>query len=125
MKTVEKRAANWFRWMSWAGLIVSLIVFMLYVMGVVPSGVSPAESAAYWSESSETYRFETGLVFKSGWFGNIRDSYYLSTAALAILASTALPTLLVLSVSWFRRRDYLYGTMALMISCVLMIAILG
>ena len=125
MKTVEKRAANWFRWMGWGGLIVSLVVFMLYVTGVFPSGVSPAESAAHWSESSETYRAETGLVFKSGWFLNIRDSYFLSTAALAILASTALPTLLVLSVSWFRRRDYLYGTMAIMISCVLLIAILG
>ena len=125
MKTVEKRAADWFKWMGWAGLIVSLVVFTLYVMGVVPSGVSPAESAAHWSESSETYRGETGLVFETGWFGNIRDGYFLSTAALAILASTALPTLIILSLSWFRRRDYLYGTMAILISCVLLIAILG
>jgi hypothetical protein len=125
MKTVEKQAANWFRWIGTMGLVLSVVVFLIYVAGMVSSQVSPEVSGSHWWESSEVYLENTGLEFEAGWFRNIVDAYFLSSAALAILASAALPTLLVLSVSWFRRRDFLYGIMAILICCVLLIAITG
>lgn len=125
MKTVEKRAADWFRWMGIAGLVITLGFFVLYVTGVVGSEVSPAESAAHWSESSAVYLAETGLVFGPGWFWNFIDGYFLSTAALAILASAALPTLLVLSMFWLQRREFLYGFISLAITLVISAAVIG
>jgi hypothetical protein len=125
MKTIEKRAASWFRWIGTIGLVLSVGIFVLYIAGMIPSQVTPEISGSHWGESSEVYLENTGLEFEAGWFRNIVDAYFLSSAALAILASAALPTLLVLSVSWFRRRDFLYGIMAILVCCVLLIAITG
>ena len=124
-KQDEKRAANWFHWIGLSGLLLSVVVFILYVTAVIPSGVQPGVSVAHWEDSSELYLKKTGLVFESGWFSNITDAYFMSSAALALLASAALPTLLVLSFVWLRRRDYLYGIMSLLICGVLLTAMLG
>lgn len=124
-KQDEKQAANWFHWIGLSGLLLSVGVFVLYVTALIPSGVQPSESGAHWRESSEVYLEKTGLVFDSGWIGKLADGYFMSTSALALLASAALPTLLVLSVIWIRRKDYIYGIMALLICAVLLTAILG
>ncbi len=125
MENDDKLAIRWFRRMGAGGLVLSLVVFIVYITGLIPSIVSPSDSAALWSGSSKEYLAESGLVFTPGWFGNITDSYFLSTAALAVLASTALPTLAALGVRWFIKREFLYGSMALMISAVLIVAIIG
>jgi len=121
---IEKSAVGWFRWMGLAGLVLSLVVFALYSGGFLPASLSPSDSAALWSENSKKYLVDTGLSFNPGWFVN-SDGYFLSTAALAVLASTALPTLAALAVLWFLRRDYIYGSMAVVISAVLIFAIAG
>jgi len=125
IETIDKKAAGWFRWMGAAGLVFSIVIFFLFLTGVLSSDVSPAESAALWTAGSGEYLSETGLLFAPGWFLHPFDGYFLSTAALALLASTALPTLLALSVFWFLHRDYVYGGMALIISGVLIFAIAG
>lgn len=125
MISADKLAVSWFRGMGIAGLVFSLVFFILYVVGIVPSAVSPGESAVLWNGSSESYLAETGLVFISGWFRDIGNGYVLSAAALAFLASTALPVLISLGILWFIRKDFLYGIMAIMISCVLVFAIIG
>ena len=125
MKTVDRLAIAWFRGMGAAGLILSLVVFVLYVAGVIPSEISPEDSAALWNESSGTFLDETSLVFKPGWFINPGTGFFYSTAALALLGSTALPTLCALACVWLYRRDYLYASMSLLISVVLTLAVIG
>jgi len=125
MKTVDERAAEWFRWVGTAGLIFTIVLFILFLTGALSSTVSPAESAALWTAGSGEYLSGTGLSFAAGWFLHPVDGYFFSTAALALLASTAFPTLLALSVFWFHHRDYIYGSMALLISGVLVFAIAG
>lgn len=111
--------------MGLGGLVLSLAVFILYAAGLIPPGVPASESAALWSEPSGIYLEETGLGFTSGWFLKPENGYVLCTAALAVLASTALPTLGALAVFWFRRRDFLYGAVSLVIMGVLILAVTG
>jgi len=124
-RNAEGLAARWFRWMGAVGIILSVMVFFLYVSGVLSPGISPSDSAALWSESSDQYLEDSGIMFTSGWFLNPADGYFFSTAALAILASTALPVLVGLAVFWFRSRDFVYGITAVLISSVLIFAIIG
>jgi len=125
MTTADRIAAAWLRWMGWIGLILSLLVFFAYASGLWPSDTTPEESAALWSLPSEEYLEQAGQRFGPIWFTRPADGYRVSTAALAILATTALPALTALSLSWLRRRDVLHGVMALAIALVLVAAILG
>lgn len=124
MMEMEKSAMIWFRWMGTTGLVLSLVGFFFYSSGLWPGGVTPDESAMYWDVSSEEYLAETGLEFGSLWFLRTLDGYMAGSFALAILATTALPALLALSVGWLRRREWWYGLMALATSAVLLTAIL-
>lgn len=121
----EKLAAGWFKWTGLLGLLAAVVVFVIYGTGLVPASVTPDESALLWENSSGGYLEEAGLEFGSLWFGNAADGYVLSSAALALLATAALPTLAALALGWFRRRDWLYGIMALGVCGVLILAILG
>ncbi|MDF1567310.1 MAG: hypothetical protein P1P77_04770 [Spirochaetaceae bacterium] len=124
MMDMDKSAIQWFRWMGTAGLVLSLVGFFFYSSGLWPAEVTPEESAKYWDVSSEEYLAETGLEFGSLWFLRPLDGYMVGYLALAILATTALPALLALSLGWLRRREWSYGLMALATSAVLVTAIL-
>ena len=105
------------------GLVLAMLFFVIYAAGLFPASVSPAESAAMWDRPSAELQESGGVRFETFWFIRITDSYILSSGALAVLASTALPTLLALALGWFRRRDWLYGSMSLIISAVILVAI--
>lgn len=116
---------NWLHSIGLAGLVLSLLVFILYIFSVLPSVTGPEESSASWSLKTGEYLEATGLETGAMWMFRAVDGYGLSTSALAILATTALPTLLALAVVWLRRRDWLYGAMALAVSTVLIVAIVS
>ncbi len=123
--SVEKVASRWFHVMVLFGSILSLLVFALYVAGVFPFGVAPEKSAEAWNAASGEFLAHGGLEFDSLWFVKADNGYMLSLAALGLLASTALPTLLALSIAWLKRKDYLYSSMAFLVSVVLSVAIFG
>jgi hypothetical protein len=118
-------AMRWFRAIGILGLILSVAAFALYVAGIIPTDVTPEASAEQWSAPAGEDRGTADLASGSGWMFASTDAYAASTAALAILASTALPVLAVLAVAWFRRRDFLYGFMALFTAAILAAAILS
>ncbi|VDB00180.1 hypothetical protein S1OALGB6SA_1255 [Olavius algarvensis spirochete endosymbiont] len=125
MKSDKKLAIFWFRWVGYLGISLSLAFFLLYSSGLIRSKVKPLAIAENWSKETPIYLEEMGLEFGSGWLIHIEDLYSMNVAAIAILVSAALPALLALSFIWYRKRDFLFGTMAIAISAVLVIAIIG
>ena len=125
MKSIESVAAGWYRWMGLSGLLLSVAVFLLYGFDVLPSGRPVWESAEYWSRPAGEYRAESDTPHGTLWFLNLADGAIASTLALALLASTALPTLIALSIAWFRRGDRLYGSLASTGVLVLALAVAG
>jgi len=123
MKSDEKLAVFWFRWLGNFGVSLSIAIFLLYGSGLIRSRAEPAEIAANWSEETPIYLEKMDLGRE--WLINIGDLYSMNVAAIAVLVSTVLPILLILSFTWYRKLDFLFGTMAIAVSIVLAIAILG
>ncbi len=120
--TSDGIAGKWLHWIGLFALILSLAAFSLYILGILPPGLDPASSAGAWSEPVGDYLAETGTAAGALWMFRSADGYSMSVAALAILASTALPVLLVLAIRWLRRKDWIYGIMALAVFGVLVTA---
>jgi len=116
VKSPEKTARALFLWLGALGLLLSALGFLLYISNLVPSTVSPAESAAIWDRSAKEFQDSAD---------GISDSFVLCSLALAFLATAPLPILLVMAVIWFRRRDFLYGFIALAISALILVAMLS
>jgi len=125
MKSGEKQIIFWFRWVGNLGILLSLVAFLLYSSGLIRSRAEPEKVAANWSAKAPNYLEEVGLEFGRGWFFHIGDAYILNVAAIAILVNAALPALLTLSFTWYRKRDFLFGTMAIAVSAILTIAMIG
>jgi|GEM_PF-735416 len=121
----EKLTIFWFRLMGNVGISLSIAIFLLYSFALIDSKVKPSEVAAIWGNKAPIYLEEMELDFSGNWLIHIGDSYFMNVAAVAILLSAALPSLLTLSFIWYRKRDFLFGTMAIAVSAVLVIAIIG
>jgi hypothetical protein len=124
-KDTDEIVGAWLLYMGMGALGLSLLVFLLYVSGILSSHIRPGLSAGTWIESTQNYLKVLGVEPGALWMFRSLDGYSVSTAALALLASTALPALTALAVVWLKRRDWLYGFMSLAISGVLIAAILG
>lgn len=125
MKSGKKLTIFWFRWVGNLGILLSLVIFLLHSSRLIRSRVEPAGVAANWSVKTPNYLEKMDLEFGSGWLLHIWDSYLLNVAAIGVLVSAALPVLLTLSFTWYRKRDFLLGTMAVAVFAVLTIAIIG
>ena len=125
MNDSDRIAARWLTVFAAAGLILSLVSFFLYASGAVFSPTPPERSAAAWHLPVQEYLKTLGRENGALWMYDGGDAYRLSTAALTVLASTALPALLALTLYWWRRRDRLYSAMALVICGVLVLAALS
>lgn len=125
MKSNEGLVIFWFRWMGNLGIFLSLAIFLLYSSGLIHSEAGPARIAANWNEEVPIYLEKMDLEFGSGWFFRVGNLYSMNVAAIAVLASATLPALLTLSFTWYRKRDFLFGTMAIAVSATLTLAIMG
>ena len=124
MDELEDKAAQWIHWISVLAIVLAFLVFLAFGLGILPSFVGPEDVAARWGLSVQKLRDTLKLSFEQGWFLHGQDGYMASSAALALVASAALPALVMLSVQWFLRKDWVYGLMASSISAILIFAVL-
>ena len=125
MKSPEDTAALWYRWMGLSGLILSVLVFLLYAFGLLPTDQPASASPDHWGASAAEYREESGRSYGPGWFLHIGDGAVAAAAALAFLAASALPALIALSAVFFRRGEKLYARLCLAAVLVLASAVAG
>lgn len=121
MNGIEKTAALWYRWTALGGLFFSVLVFLLYGFGLMPTDYPASASPEYWGSSAAEYRQESGRPFGPGWFLRIDDGAA-AAAAPALLAGSAMPVLIALTAAFFRRGEKLYGFLCLGVFLLLILA---
>jgi hypothetical protein len=107
------------------GLLLLLVTFALYVTGLVSPHVPVDDLPRYWSLPVKEYLAATGIHRGWSWLGMLGKGDFLNFLGIAFLGGVAIACYLAISPIFFRKKDRLYGWLALVEVAVLALAASG
>jgi hypothetical protein len=107
------------------GLLLLLVTFALYVSGLVRPHVPLTELPKYWSLPVKEYLAVTGIERGWSWMGMLGKGDFLNFLAFAFLAGVAIVCYLAVIPIFFRKKDRIYGGLAIVEVTVLALAASG
>jgi hypothetical protein len=113
--------ARWLDRATKGGFAFSLVAFLLYVSGLVPAFLPPADLPRYWSLPVDRFIAATGAPQQWAWLGMIGYSDVLNLAAVAAFALVTPVCYARLLPKLFAQRDWLQ--LALACAQVLILAV--
>lgn len=113
--------ARWIDRATKAGFVFSLVAFILYVSGLVPAFLPPAELPRYWALPVDRFIVATGAPQQWAWLRMIGYSDVLNLAAVAWFALVTPVCYARLLPELFAQRDWLQ--LALAFTQVLILAV--
>jgi hypothetical protein len=117
--------ARWLDGATTAGFAISLVAFLVYVTGLLPAFVPPADLPRYWALPVDRFIAATGAPQDWAWLGLMRYSDVLNLAAVALLALVTPACYARLVPKLLRQRDWLQLALACAQVAVLLIAASG
>ncbi len=107
------------------GLLILLITFTIYVLGIMSPYIKRADVSKYWSMSVGDYLHEAHIEAGWGWIKMVGYGDFLNFIGIAILAGvTILCYLSIVPVLW-KENDRLYAGLALLEAIILAVAASG
>lgn len=107
------------------GLLSLVVTFGLYVFGVLTPHVPVEELPRYWSLPVKEYLAATGIHPGWGWVAMLGRGDFLNFLGIAFLSSVAILCYLSITPIFFRKRDRIYGWLAVAEVLVLVLAASG
>jgi hypothetical protein len=117
--------ARWLDAATKAGFGISLVAFLVYVTGLVPAFVAPADLPRYWALPVDRFIAATGAPQQWAWLGLLRYSDVLNLAAVALLALVTPACYARLLPKLVAQRDWLQLALACAQLAVLLVAASG
>jgi hypothetical protein len=110
---------------SWAGIIVMVATFLLYMGGFFNPTVKPSEIPLYWGLSVHKYALATHAPSGWNWLSMINHADYLNLIGLAFLGSVSVLGYISLFINYMRKKDLPYITMVGLEIVVIVLAASG
>lgn len=110
---------------SWAGIIVMVVTFLLYLGGLFNPTVKPSEMPLYWGMNVHQYLQATNGPSGWDWLRSINHSDYLNLVGLAFLGSVSVLGYISLFVDYLRKKEFPYVTMVSLEIIVIVLAASG
>jgi hypothetical protein len=115
------------------GLAVLLVTFALYLTGVIDPAVPIHELPDYWTLSAHEYLeainhdflHREGVVVGWGWIWVLNRGDYLNFIGIALLALVTIACYLGILPTLFRKKDWIFGTIAILEVMILALAASG
>ena len=115
------------------GLGLLLATFFLYLTGIVQPGVPIEELPRLWTLSAHEYLEAVNheylhrpeIVVGWGWMGLLAMGDYLNFVGIALLAAVTIACYMGILPNLFRRKDWIYGTIAVVEVLILVLAASG
>jgi hypothetical protein len=125
LSTPERRMEQevYARWLAWGvrlGFGALVASFFLYVTGLVPPGIAPAQLPQLWGLSVDQYIAATGAPTGWHWVPRLGEGDLLNFAGVAILASASIACHLRVLPLFVRSRERVFA--AVCIAQVLVLA---
>lgn len=107
------------------GLLLLLVTFGLYVSGLVSPHIPLDELPRYWSLPVKEYLAVTGIHAGWSWVGMLGKGDFLNFLGIGFLAAVAIVCYLAVAPIFFRKKDRIYGWLAIAEVTVLALAASG
>jgi hypothetical protein len=108
-----------------AGLLLLVVSSVPYVLGMSPAHVPVADLPRYWSMPVKEYLAATGTHAGWGWLTTAANGDLLSFVGIAVLSGVTIACYAAVTPMFFRRKDRVYGWLALLEVLVLGLAASG
>ena len=109
----------------WAGLVVMLITYTIYVSGILSPHVPMERMPEYWSESVSTYLTKAQVPVGWGWVALLRQGDFANFVGVVLLAGMSIFCYLRILPGLWAKKDMVYFTLALLQVLVLVFAASG
>lgn len=121
----QLRYARWLDWGTRIGLLVLVLSFAAYVLGLAPARLPPERLPELWSLPVERFLQASGMPTGWGWLPLAAHADIAGLLGIAVLAGCSLPALLALVPLYAARRDRAFVLLCLAEVAVLVLAASG
>ncbi len=112
-------------WGARLGLLLLVLGFALYLLGVLVPLVPPQQMPGLWGEPAASYLKRTGTPTGWGWLALLHKGDLLNLVGVALLAGCSLPPLLGVAGLYVRQRDWPMAAICMLIVAVIALAASG
>jgi len=107
------------------GLVGIVVTFVIYVFGILPPAVPKKDLPVYWTHSVHHYLEKAGVEAGWNWISQLGKGDMLNFAPIAFLGAITIFCFLAIVPNLFRKKDTLYGVLAIIEVLVLVVAASG
>jgi hypothetical protein len=107
----QNRYANILLFCSWAGIIIMVITFALYMAGLFNPVVPASEMPQYWGLTVHEYAKLTHAPSGWSWLRMINHADYLNLVGLAFLGLVSVLGYISLFLNYTKKKDFAYAIM--------------
>lgn len=119
------RYANILNIGMFVGLAIIVVTFLVYMLGIFPSFISPQEIPKYWSMSSKNFIDNFQAPIGWGWMSFVGKGDYLNYVGIALLAGLTVLCYIAILPILMRKKDIPYVIIAIIEIAVLVLAVSG
>ena len=109
----------------WAGIIILVATYAIYVSGVLPAHVDMSAIPKLWGKGVSEYLAMTHSPHGWGWAALLTKGDFLNYLGFAFLALMTIACYLVLVRGYSRQKDWIYAAIAVLEIVVLSLAASG
>ncbi len=107
------------------GLLALVITFIVYISGILTPHIPVNDVSKYWGMSVRQYLEATNIPDGWGWLGMIGKGDFLNFMGIAFLAGVTVICYIAIIPILFRKKDTVYGVLAIVEVLVLVLAASG
>ncbi|WP_407309162.1 DUF1634 domain-containing protein [Desulfosporosinus sp. SB140] len=96
---------------SWAGIVIMVITFVLYMAGLFNPSIAPSQMPQYWGLTVHEYAKVTHAPSGWNWLSMINHSDYLNLVGLAFLGLVSVLGYISLFMNYTIKKDFPYAIM--------------
>ena len=112
-------------WGARFGLLLLVLGFALYVLGIFVPLVPLEQLPGLWGQPAASYQQQTGTPTGWGWLALVHKGDLLNLVGITLLAGCSLPPLLGSAWLYLKQRDWPMATICLLVVAVIVLAASG
>lgn len=107
------------------GLLALIVTFIIYLTGILAPHIPVNDLSRYWSLPVHAYLNHTGISPGWSWLGMLGKGDFINFIGIAFLAGVTILCYISIIPTFFRKKDPVYGILAILEVLVLVFAASG